>query len=66
MIAIILSTCLVSDPGVCREQTIPLSSEISALQCMKFAVPHVAQWSEEHPRWRVVRWRCRVGVQHDI
>jgi hypothetical protein len=29
-------------------------------------VPHVAQWSEEHPRWRVVRWRCRVGIQHDI
>jgi hypothetical protein len=66
MITIILSTCLVSDPAVCREQTIPLSSEIPALQCMKVAVPHVAQWSEEHPRWRVVRWRCRVGIQHDI
>ena len=37
MIAIMLSTCLVSDPAVCREQKIPLSSEISAIQCMKFA-----------------------------
>jgi hypothetical protein len=55
MIAIMLSTCLVSNPAVCREQTIPLSSEISAIQCVKFAGLHVAQWSEEHPRWRVVR-----------
>jgi hypothetical protein len=65
MIAIVLSTCLVTSPAVCREQTIPLSSEISAIQCMKFAALHVAQWSE-HPRWRVVRWRCRLGIQHDI
>ena len=55
MIAIMLSTCLVSNPAVCREQTIPLSSEISAIQCIKFAGLHVAQWSEERPRWRVVR-----------
>jgi hypothetical protein len=66
MIAIILSTCLVSDPAVCREQTIPLSSEVSAIQCMMFAAPHIAQWSEVHPRWRVVRWRCRVGIEHAI
>jgi hypothetical protein len=43
MIAIVLSTCLVTNPAVCREQTIPLSSEISAIQCMKFAALHVAQ-----------------------
>jgi hypothetical protein len=66
MIAIILSTCLVSHPAVCREQTIPLSSEVSAIQCTKFAALHVAQWSEQHPRWRVVRWRCQLGRQHDI
>jgi hypothetical protein len=58
MIAIIISTCLLSDPGVCRDQTIPLDSEISAASCMMKAPPHVAKWSEEHPEWRVVRWRC--------
>ena len=66
MIAIILSTCLISNPAVCREQAIPLSSEISVIQFMKFAAPHVAQWSEEHPRWRVVRWRCQLGIEHNI
>lgn len=66
MIAIILSTCLLADPSVCREQTIPLSSQVSATRCAMMAPPHVARWSVEHPRWRVVRWRCRTGGQHDI
>ena len=66
MIAIILSACLISDPAVCSDHKIPLSSEISAIQCMKFALPQVAQWSEEHPRWHVIRWRCRPADQHDI
>jgi hypothetical protein len=66
MIAIVLTTCLVTDPSVCRDQTIPLTSEISAVRCMMTAPPHVARWSVEHPQWRVVRWRCRAESQHDI
>jgi hypothetical protein len=66
MIAIILSTCLVNDPTVCREQTIPLLHDISPVRCMMTAPPHVARWSEEHPQWRVVRWQCRTGSQREI
>jgi len=67
MIAIIISACLLSDPGVCRDQTIPLSSEYaSAVRCMMTAPPHVAQWSEEHPEWRIVRWRCGPSNRQDI
>jgi hypothetical protein len=65
MIAIILSTCLVNDPGVCREQIIPLASEISAVRCVMTAPPHVAQWNAEHPEWRVVRWQCRPTTERD-
>jgi hypothetical protein len=65
MIAIILSTCLVSDPGVCRDQIIPLTSEVSAVRCVMMAPPHVAQWSTEHPEWRVVRWRCRLTTERE-
>ena len=66
MIAIILSTCLISDPGVCRDQEIPLDSEVSSVRCMMTAPPHVARWSQEHPEWRVVRWQCRAGSRRDI
>jgi hypothetical protein len=67
MIAIIISVCLLSDPTVCRDQTIALSSEVStAARCVMTAPPHVAQWSEEHPEWRVVRWRCGPANRRDI
>jgi hypothetical protein len=66
MIAIILSACLVGDPGVCRDHRVPLSPEISVIQCMKNASVFLARWSEEHPRWRVVRWQCRPVSEHDI
>jgi hypothetical protein len=66
MIAIILSTCFVNDPTVCQDHQIPLSLEISAIQCKKHAQPYVAQWSDEHPRWRVVRWHRRQTSERDI
>jgi hypothetical protein len=65
MIAIILSTCLLSDPDVCREQIIPLDSETSPMRCVMTAPPHVAQWNTEHPEWRVVRWQCRLTTERD-
>ena len=43
----------------------PRAAEVSALRCMMHAPPHVAKWSEEHPAWRVVRWRCRTLRQQD-
>lgn len=66
MIAIIISTCLLSDPGVCRDQTIPLATEMSPNRCMMTAPPHIAQWSAEHPGWRVVRWRCGPSTLRDL
>jgi hypothetical protein len=66
MISIIISACLLSDPGVCRDQAIPLDIAASTARCMVTAPPHIAQWSEEHPLWRVVRWQCRPATRDDI
>ncbi len=66
MIAVILSACLLSEPSVCREHRILLSSEISAIGCMITAMPHVARWTEQHPSWRVVRWQCRAADEKNI
>jgi hypothetical protein len=66
MIEIVISTCLLADPGVCRDQTIPLLSVVSPVHCVMMAPPQVARWSEEHPQWRVVRWQCRNGGQRNI
>jgi hypothetical protein len=64
MIAIILSACLVGDPGVYHR--VSLAPEILVIQCMKNASAFLAQWSDENPRWRVVRWQCRPVSEHGI
>jgi hypothetical protein len=33
---------------------------------MKNASAFLAQWSDENPRWRVVRWQCRPVSEHGI
>lgn len=66
MIAIVLSACLISNASVCREHRIPLSTDVSPMQCMITAQLQLARWSEEHPQWRIVRWKCRPGDQEEI
>jgi len=33
---------------------------------MKNPSAFLAQWSDENPSWRVVRWQCRPVSEHDI
>jgi hypothetical protein len=65
MISIVLSTCLLSDPSICRDQVIPLFREMSPMACAMKAPPHIAKWNEEHPEWHIVRWQCRAASQRD-
>jgi hypothetical protein len=63
MIAIVISACLLSDPGVCKDYRIPLASGIDATRCMTDAPPHFATWADAHPGWRIARWRCLAGTE---
>jgi hypothetical protein len=66
MIALIISACMVNDPSVCKDYRIPLSVDIDANSCVMFAPPHFGQWGEEHPNWRIVRWRCASGDEKNL
>ena len=66
MLAIVMSVCLISDPGICRNERIPLQINASPSRCAISAVPYLAQWNGEHPDWRVVRWRCSAPDEKDI
>jgi hypothetical protein len=57
-IDLILTVCTLANPALCEEQHIPYSTAGSLRQCMFEAPPAIAQWSEQHPARRVVRWRC--------
>jgi hypothetical protein len=66
VIAILLTVCLVGDPGTCRDYKITLTPGMTLTQCLMNAPPHIAQWSEEHPGWHVERWRCGNASREDI
>ncbi|MDQ0510080.1 hypothetical protein [Ancylobacter amanitiformis] len=57
---LILSICLVANPGTCREEALSVSVEQTQMpmQCMIAAMPTIAEWSGTHPKWKVHKWRC--------
>lgn len=65
MMTIILSTCLISDPNVCKDQRLPLDGDMTSFECAMRAPPYFAQWMSEHPAWRVVRWKCQPSSLND-
>ncbi len=67
MLAIILSACLANDPHICRNYRIALDSNIdNTASCTMNAPPHFAKWAEEHPGWKIKRWRCTDSSENDI
>lgn len=66
MIAIVISACLIGDPGVCQKYRIPLARGVNATACLIQAPPHFAKWSAAHPKWQIMRWRCTSGDVEDL
>jgi hypothetical protein len=66
VIAILLTVCLIGDPGTCRDYKIILTPGVTLTQCLMTAPPHIAKWSEEHPGWHVERWQCGNASREDI
>ncbi len=61
LIELILSICLMADPGVCRTERLSYGDGLDSAQaCVFQAPPRIAQWASRHPQWRIVRWRCGV------
>ena len=58
LIDLILTICLVSNAGDCRTEHLYFEREGSLTQCMLRAPAYIAEWSQDHPQFRVVRWRC--------
>jgi hypothetical protein len=52
--ALILNVCMIAQPTKCYRETMPATG----VACVMGPVT-VAEWSAEHPEWRVVSWGCR-------
>ena len=58
MIDLILTVCMVSNPGQCHDERLTFESRGSLNQCMMLSSPYVAKWVGDHPQYKVKRWRC--------
>jgi hypothetical protein len=63
MIELILSVCLISAPGSCKDVHLTYTEEyLTPHQCVMRGQPEMARWIAEHPQWRIARWTCsRAG-----
>jgi hypothetical protein len=60
MIELVLLACLVDKPESCRDVGLMYSAEnLTPMQCLMQAPPHMAQWVGEHPGWKIMKWSCR-------
>ena len=57
-INILLYVCLLSNPDACEEKVIPISDVGSISACYFWAQPHIAAWSETHPKYKIMKWTC--------
>ena len=58
LIDLILLTCTLVSPSACHEVHVLIQSSGSLQSCMMQAPPYLAQWADEHPGYRIQRWRC--------
>jgi hypothetical protein len=60
MIELVIAACLAT--GECRESRLTYDPyDVTLMTCMVSGQAQVARWAEEHPGWRVTRWRCGVA-----
>jgi hypothetical protein len=62
MIELVIIYCLATDQKNCVEKRNPFDSFGDPVACMVSAQMYAQQYLEEHPKWRLARWKCEVDV----
>jgi hypothetical protein len=58
---LVMIVCLATAPDICEERT----PTVDGISCLMQGQLVAAQWLDEHPKWRLKGWRCRVGGGKD-
>lgn len=58
MVDLILTVCLATNPGSCRDEHLYFESNGRLMHCMFMAPFEIAKWAQQHPKLRVKRWKC--------
>lgn len=57
MIDLVMTVCLLATPAACREERSEFDA-VSLMSCMTQGQFYAARWIDEHPAYRLSRWRC--------
>lgn len=59
--------CMITQPTVCHDQQMQFVSDrdLTLQQCMHNAMPELAKWAEQHPKFRIVRFSCVTKPEID-
>lgn len=63
LVDLILTVCLIASPDVCHDEHLYFERRGGLTQCTFLAPPEIARWSGEHPKLKVVRWKCAFPEQ---
>jgi hypothetical protein len=58
LVALVLTVCSLSEPKLCKEEELLFEGDGNLTHCMAEAPPYIATWTEQHPKWKVARWKC--------
>ena len=58
LVDLVLTVCLAANANSCRTEHLYFEHNGSLMQCMFRAPTYIAQWTEDHPAFKVVRWKC--------
>ncbi|MEM9140286.1 MAG: hypothetical protein AAGB15_10705 [Pseudomonadota bacterium] len=59
MLSLVLTTCLLSDPTVCQDRTVPGYRADTSLECLLDAEDRMSLWRQDNPAWHIQRWSCK-------
>jgi len=60
---VFFTECLINDTSVCRNKELTFEGAIpTPQQCILYAAPELAKWSEAHPGWVVTKFGCKPYV----
>jgi hypothetical protein len=66
MIELVFVVCLATAADNCTERSVLRLPEAGLTGCIATAQAQLAQWSDAHPGYRVVRWSCRLPGASDV
>jgi hypothetical protein len=58
LVALVLTVCSLTNPELCKREELIFEGDGNLAHCMAEAPPYIAIWTEQHPKWKVSRWKC--------